>query len=216
MWKAITDPRQLESLSDDKLFDSVWPLLRGGNLATNEQRLERIRPNVRSACAELALEWQQTGSLNGRTVEFCEYLAACLGNKLREIDREQYPESYDPHRTYRPDREPVALPDEGEEQPQPLPRALISDDFSAALFQPTFAASELLPNALTSARVDVASQPPVLRIAEQFHHGAHLTGYRLARELGGSREEARNRPATNIHFLLHDLTPPNTSASGPA
>jgi hypothetical protein len=209
MWKPITDPRELESVSEPELFARVKPLLRRGSLATHLHRLNRMRPNIRGVCAELALEWQQDPRLNGREVDFGEYLAACLCHRLRQIDQVEYPHSYDAHRNYRPEGEPLPLFSEEADEPRTLPPALTTPDFAPMLFLPTLGASQLMQTTLTNMRIAGASQAGVFQTIDKFRSGEASTGYLVARELGYSREQARNSPATVISSLLRDLIPPN-------
>src|SRR5437879_1652274 len=104
----ISHPAQLETLSADELFASVRPLLRTGGLTANPGRLARIRPNVSSVCFELGANWTAAPFLNGRRVDFEEYLAVLLCRQLHTLDRQQHPHLY-PDGRFLPTGQPLAL-----------------------------------------------------------------------------------------------------------
>jgi hypothetical protein len=207
VWRRIDDPSELDSLSAVELVKRVRPLLERGGLRSKKERLERVRENIPSACAELALEWKRSPRLRGRQVGFGEYLAARLCAKLHELDQAQHPHLYDDHRNYRPERETLPLYEERAGEEQLVAGGAAVPDLAQAQLEQDAAASERIREALRNANIAVASQPGVLRAYYDFNSGQISTPYRLARALGNSTLEARNHPATGPYLALQALQP---------
>jgi hypothetical protein len=209
--QAISDPSEVIALTPVQLFQGVKPLLRLGGLLSNNERLERIKPNIHSVCFELGEEWRKSPILDEREVPFSEYLAARLCTKLRALDRQQNPDLYDRHGKYRPDGHTLPLetePDGGAESWIPLPTASVS--------YPSLTQTATWPQELLKAANQIA-QPSLTALMELMTHiarGGKSSPYRTARGLGLTPAEAHSQPATAAHLQIIDFLAGYSATAG--
>jgi hypothetical protein len=211
--RRLTDPAELERFTAEELFLLLRPLLAKGRLAATRQRLERVRPNLPSVCAELAAEWRRSPLLAGRRVGFADFLAARLCTRLHELDQEQYPELYDGHRRYRPEREPLSLSEAGFGQQaagdsDALNQAGGARTTNTGAREQSAAATSWYPGleqAMQAQRLAAASQAHLLGALAHLGRGETRSPYRFQRSLGYSTLEAHNHPATSTYLLALDV-----------
>jgi hypothetical protein len=208
-WQPLEHPQQLEELDANELVERCRPLIRRAGLATPEA-FPRHAENLALAAVELAVQWEQDPTLDGRHVGFGEFFASRLASKLRELDRKQQPELYDSSKRYLPENALHALDAIAMEAREPevrrnAPRHAFDDPAELLAKVPEGTPEERLSSAAKRAGIEVASQPGAFALAagaygKQFGKDP---GRKAARALG--REGAATGPLLEAIEYAEDL-----------
>jgi hypothetical protein len=202
----------------------LLPLVRRKWPAAPPETIERHRENLSLVYCELFERWQRDPRLDGRVVDFDEYLVTKAITQLREVDRHQRPDLYDKHGRYlRPEERLVEFSlteaEEGEASRR-VGRAeedgaerrlwLVEEREELEGLTP----EERLARGMAAQKIPVASQPNVLRLLLNVQSGSAVHGRHAGAALG--RRSAATAPLLAAKDLLEqveDERPPTKAPS---
>jgi hypothetical protein len=166
------------------------------------KRKREVREHIPLALVMLHGEWKARPELDGRTVDFSEFVAARLLFRVRELDRQAFPDLYDPHGRYVPPPAVDDEPDYGAMEPEVIrvPNESGAQAFQAALPDDPL---ERLARLGELYGYPPASMTNIVRVLGEVRDGRITNGRKMAKELGTS--DYKTHPATGALLAAWDF-----------